>query len=71
MYSIPKEGEGSHTKIQRWCDGCEVIHVLDGVHAYSAEWLDVGVAMMYGMDVGVEGFYMNQSMGEVKVDFSK
>jgi len=70
VHAVPEEVERRHFEVKRGKNGGEVIEVFDGVHAYSAEWIGVGVAVMERVDVFVEGADVNESVSKVKVNFS-
>ena len=70
MDAVPHEGEWRGEDKEGWTHARVVVEVLDGVHAQPSERLDVGVAVVEGVDVLVERLDVDEPVGEVEVELS-
>ena len=70
VHTIPQEGKRGCEKYEGGPYATEVVEVLDGVHAESGKWLNVGVAVVQGMDVLVHRLDVDEAMSKVKVELT-
>ena len=64
------ESEGCGVDEEAGAQAAEVVEVLDGVHAQAREGLDVGVAVVEGVDVLVESLDVDEPVGKVEVELA-
>lgn len=70
MRDVPKHNEGRNFAKKEWAITRVVENVFDRMHRKPSKRFDVGVSVMQGMNVTIQGVVVNHSMSEVKVEIA-